>query len=338
MLERDGLHGGEVLAGEGGRGLPVRPGQAQLVQQRAAVPVLQVEQRPAVQLEQVEDQVGDRVLAGQQPGLGGVADVHAGLQRLELGPAALAEHHDLPVEQQLLMARRMAKAGQLRVGDGDVPFGPRHEPDLAALDEGQRAHPVPLELQRPFPVVRRRRTPGRGQHRPQPRRERLALPVHHPLLPPGLEQRVSPGNPLPVQPDLDLALRPLQRLVPAGVPDRHRTGPVLPPRDLPLEAPVLQRVILGVHGQVVDGRVVRHALRHRPGHQHPVPLQPHVPVQPPGVVLLDHERAAVRVLVLAGAGSAGTGSGVRAASRLPRYAWSLSTSPCLPGLAGAENG
>src|SRR6185437_15548837 len=37
-------------------------------------------------------------------------------------------------------------------------------------------------------------------------------------------------------------------------------------------------------------------LRHRPGHQHPVALQPDVPVQPPGVVLLDHEHAAVRVL------------------------------------------
>ena len=55
-------------------------------------------------------------------------------------------------------------------------------------------------------------------------------------------------------------------------------------------------MILGVHGQVVYARVVRHALRYRPGHQHPVALQAHVPVQPPGVVLLDHERAAVLVL------------------------------------------
>ena len=31
------------------------------------------------------------------------------------------------------MARRMAKAGQLRVGDGDVPFGPRLQADLASL-------------------------------------------------------------------------------------------------------------------------------------------------------------------------------------------------------------
>jgi hypothetical protein len=111
VLGRDGPHRLEVRAGEGGRGLPVRPGQGELVQERAAVPVLQVQQRPAVQLEQVEDQVGDRRLPGQHSGLGRVADVHAVLQRLELGPAALAEHHDLPVQQQLFVGGGVAEAG-----------------------------------------------------------------------------------------------------------------------------------------------------------------------------------------------------------------------------------
>ena len=102
--------------------------------------------------------------------------------------------------------------------------------------------------------------------------------------------------------------------------------PYSPLRDLALEGRVLQRVVLGVHGEVVHRRVVGDALGQRPGDQHAVALQPEVPVQPAGVVLLHHEACPPppglpRFPVVSG----GTGSGVRVASRLLRYSASRST-------------
>ena len=48
-------------------------------------------------------------------------------------------------------------------------------------------------------------------------------------------------------------------------------------------------MVLGVHGQVVALGIVRQALGQRPGGEHAVALEAQVPVQRPGVVLLDHE-------------------------------------------------
>jgi hypothetical protein len=121
---RDGPHRLEILAGERRRRLPVPAGQRQRLEQRPPVAVLHVEQRPPVQLQQVEHQVGHRGLRGQHGGLGRRADVHARLDRLEPGPAALPEHNDLPVKQQLLVRGARSKARQLRVGHRDVALGP----------------------------------------------------------------------------------------------------------------------------------------------------------------------------------------------------------------------
>ena len=135
---------------------------------------------------------------------------------------------------------------------------------------------------------------GRGQHGPQGAGQGQPLPVDHPLIALGLEQHVTAGDPLPVQQDLHLAGRPFQRLVGAVVPDGDRAGTVLAAGDLPLEAAVLQRMVFGVHGQVVDCRIGRDALGQGPGHEHPAAFEPEIPVQPPGVMLLDHERPARR--------------------------------------------
>ena len=46
---------------------------------------------------------------------------------------------------------------------------------------------------------------------------------------------------------------------------------------------------LGHDREVVAVGGVRHPARHRPTHEHPVPLEPQVVMQPPRMVLLNHE-------------------------------------------------
>ncbi len=215
--------------------------------------------------------------------------MHPVLQRLEVRPAGVAQGDDLAVEQRVPPAHGRGQAAQFRVGGGNVLAGPGDQPHPAALAVGQRAHPVPLHLQRPLPVVGRQVRLGAGQHGRQHPGQRLPLPVHHPVGPTGLEQRVAAGQPATVQHHLDLAAGPLDRLEGAAVPDRDRARAVLAVRDAPGEPGVLQRMVLGVHGEVVHRGVVGHPLGHRPRDQHAVAFQPEVPVQPAGVVLLHHE-------------------------------------------------
>src|SRR5205085_10821153 len=115
------------------------------------------------------------------------------------------------------------------------------------------------------------------------------------------------GEPRAVEDHLDLAVLPLDELVGAVIPDGDAAATVLAARDLPVELGVLKRVILGVHGQVVDGGIVGDALGQRPGDEDAVALQPEVPVQPAGVVLLDDEDPARSPL----AGLAARGSALR---------------------------
>ncbi|GAB3849696.1 hypothetical protein GCM10029963_34630 [Micromonospora andamanensis] len=75
--------------------------------------------------------------------------------------------------------------------------------------------------------------------------------------------------------------------------DDHPAAAVLAGRDVTGEVEILHRVVLGVHGEVVASRIARQPARHRPGDEHPVALQPQVPVQAAGVVLLDDEPGAV---------------------------------------------
>src|SRR6185503_4927164 len=91
----------------------------------------------------------------------------------------------------------------------------------------------------------------------------------------------------------------LDQLVGARVPDLDRARAVLALGDLTLEARIVERVVLDVHGQVTLAHLERNALRHRPARQRTVALEPEVVVEPPRVVALDDED---RLLALALAG------------------------------------
>ena len=81
----------------------------------------------------------------------------------------------------------------------------------------------------------------------------------------------------------------LDQLVGAAVPDLHRSRAVVAGRNLTLEAPVRERVILDVDGEVLRAGLERHALGNGPARERAVPLEPEVVVEPAGVVPLDHE-------------------------------------------------
>src|SRR5262249_44409752 len=88
----------------------------------------------------------------------------------------------------------------------------------------------------------------------------------------------------------------LHRLVVAAVPDLDRPAAVLALRDLALEARVVERVVLDVHGQVALALAQRDALGDGPAGERAVALEAEVEVQPPRVVALDDEDRLVAVL------------------------------------------
>src|SRR5690606_19200750 len=73
--------------------------------------------------------------------------------------------------------------------------------------------------------------------------------------------------------------------------EQHRPAAVLALRDGALERAVLDRMILGAHGQPPLARIEARPLRHRPAQQHAVELEPEIPVHAPRGVLLDDEAA-----------------------------------------------
>src|SRR5207248_3221544 len=65
--------------------------------------------------------------------------------------------------------------------------------------------------------------------------------------------------------------------------------------DLALEAPVLERMVLDVDGEVLLARLERNALRHRPRGEDAVALEAEVVVKPPRVVPLHDEDRPLRL-------------------------------------------
>ena len=91
-------------------------------------------------------------------------------------------------------------------------------------------------------------------------------------------------------------LEPLDRIADRDplppVPHDDGAGAVVALRDEPLEIAVLDRMILDVHREPLLRGVVRRSLGHRPGAEHALHLEPEVPVQPGGRVLVHDEQAA----------------------------------------------
>ena len=80
---------------------------------------------------------------------------------------------------------------------------------------------------------------------------------------------------------------PLLRLPGAAVPQHHGAAAIFAFRNRAFELAVFDRVILDMHREPLVVRILARALRHRPAHQHAVPFQAEVVVQPARVVLLD---------------------------------------------------
>src|SRR5207248_9005920 len=113
--------------------------------------------------------------------------------------------------------------------------------------------------------------------------------VDHPSVSPGPKKHVAALEPLAVEYDHHLSVRPLDRVVGPFVPDQDLPAAVLTFWDLAGELEVFERVVLHVHGEVILLWIRRDAFGDRPRNSHPVLLEPKVPVQPARVVLLDHK-------------------------------------------------
>jgi hypothetical protein len=166
-------------AGEAGRHANARARQAQVRQQRPPLRVRGVQQGLAVEVQEVEHQVGHRHGSGQPRSR--LAQVHPALQDGETRPAILTGRHDLAIQDQLMPPRQAGQAGQLGIGPSDVPVQARAQPQAAARDVGDRAQAVPFELRRPPLLVGGQLSSGRRQHRAdQPRESAVPWPGHAP--------------------------------------------------------------------------------------------------------------------------------------------------------------
>src|SRR5581483_11179001 len=104
------------------------------------------------------------------------------------------------------------------------------------------------------------------------------------------DERPHAVEPLAVQPHLELtAALLLEQLVGAVVPDLDRAGPVLAGRDLACKGGVFERMVIHVDGERARTGLHRHPLRHRPGGEHTVALEPEVVVEAAGVMALNDE-------------------------------------------------
>ena len=103
-------------------------------------------------------------------------------------------------------------------------------------------------------------------------------------------ERPHPLEALSVKPHLEAPVwLVLEELIGAPVPDLDGAGAVGALRDLALEGSVVERVILDVDRERLLALLQRNALRHRPGGEHTVALEPEVVVEGARLMPLDDE-------------------------------------------------
>ena len=191
VLEARREHGRAVADDVIGRA-PRRALEPEVREQLAALGVGQLEQRMPVEPQQVEDEVRDRHLLGEAAHRGLAAHVHPRLQASEARAGRVRfrflERDDLAVEDRAVRAQRPVQRAKLGIAAGDVVAVAALEADPAGLGVRQRAHAVPLDLERPVRIVARQRCRA-GQHRLELRGHRLARrirrrihAVDHPVL------------------------------------------------------------------------------------------------------------------------------------------------------------
>src|SRR5437868_11613709 len=79
---------------------------------------------------------------------------------------------------------------------------------------------------------------------------------------------------------------------PPLVPQHHRPATIFALGDRAFEAAVVERMVLGAHREALLVGIEAGPLRNCPALEHSVELEPEVPVQPRGIVLLDDEAVA----------------------------------------------
>jgi hypothetical protein len=91
---------------------------------------------------------------------------------------------------------------------------------------------------------------------------------------------------------LETSVRILLRLPTAPVPQQHRPAAVLAFRDSALEGPVIEGMVLGVHGQALFARDQARPLGDRPALEDAIELEAEIVVQARRIVFLDAEAEA----------------------------------------------
>ena len=81
--------------------------------------------------------------------------------------------------------------------------------------------------------------------------------MNHPVLARSAKESVATRRPLTVKDHHDLVRTPLLQLERAVIPNTHVPAPVFARRNVSLERPVRQGVILGMNREVVPVRIVR---------------------------------------------------------------------------------
>src|SRR5712664_135482 len=251
--------------------LPRGAVQLQRFELLAPVRVALFQQRVPVLPHDVEDQVGDGDLLHLPPDLRLGREAHALLDLLEARAALVVQRHYLAVEDDLLGPERPSHCVDFGVPRRDVFSAPAQQADAAAVDVRLGSDAVPLELEAPCVVRRRRLLDQLGEHRLDAVRHRLALgilrrihAVDHPVLAVGPEQNVAALQLFSVEDDHDLAVGKFLGLVGSVVPDQDLARAVVARGNVAVKVDVVERMVLDVDSQVICFRVHRDALRDCP--------------------------------------------------------------------------
>jgi hypothetical protein len=125
-------------------------------------------------VQHIEQHIENRVRFRKPGNRSRIVQVHAMLQTAEVGPAGLVQRDDLTVENQMSIAKRFGKVGDLRVSGRNVISAAREEPVCARAEISNGTHAVPFIfkgvlrlIDGQFPGNRKHRIDLRGHRYPR---------------------------------------------------------------------------------------------------------------------------------------------------------------------------